>query len=85
MLTRRAIEHGFARFAQGILRIRWVVILSFVVLSVGLGNQLSLLRVDNSDESFLRRDDPARLAYDDFKDHFGKDSGLHVIFQPKEM
>lgn len=85
MTIRQRIEREFARFGRMLLRFRWAAILLFVAASLGLGSQLPKLRVDNSDESFLRRDDPARISYDRFKEQFGKDTRIYVIFRPPEI
>ncbi len=79
---RSRIEAGFEEFARLVISHRWLVIVVMAALTIGLGSQLPNLRVDNSDESFLRDDDPARVAYDAFREQFGRGGVVSIVFQP---
>ena len=79
------IENGFAGFARQVIRFRWLAIAILFGLSIGLGSLIPDIRVDNSDESFLKDDSPARIAYDRFQERFGREDTLSVIFQPDEI
>jgi len=82
--VRRRIEQGFGAFARAVVRFRWACLVASILASLALGSQLGALRVDNSDESFLRADDPARVTYDRFKEQYGADDRLMVLFRPEE-
>ena len=85
MSLRRRIEKGFALFGTWVLRNRVLCITASLALSIALGSQLGALRVDNSEESFLRPDDPARVAFDAFKEHYGSDENIAVVFRPTRI
>ena len=48
-------------------------------------SQVPNLRADNSTESFLREDDPARMDYDAFRDRFGQDEQMVIAVVPPEV
>ncbi len=79
------IEGGFERFARLIIRARWPVIAGMLAITLAFGSLIPQLRVDNSDESFLRDDDPARVRFDDFQKRFGREDTISIVFQPPEI
>ena len=84
--ARRArVEAAFERFARGVIRWRWLAIAATAAATLALGSLLPDLRVDNSDESFLRPDAPARVAYDAFQEQFGREDRLMVLFEPPKV
>ena len=85
MSIRSRIENGFERFARGILRFRWIAILVLLAITFAMGSLVPQVRTDNSQESFLKPSDPARVAYDRFKEQFGGDDLIHVLFLSDEV
>ncbi len=85
MTTRGRIEAAFARFGWGVIRWRWLVILSCTTLSFGLISGLQYFRIDNSDEAFLAKDDPERLRYEAFQRQYDTDDLIMVIVRPLEV
>ena len=68
------IESGFE--AWGHFVVRWrrsVTVLMLMLSAIGI-SQVPNLRADNSTESFLREDDPARKDYDAFRDRLARTS-----------
>ena len=70
---RQRIERGFEAFVHLIYRWRWVVLLIMLSVAASLASQMPNLTTATSNESFLHSDDPILLAYNDFRDQFGRD------------
>jgi predicted RND superfamily exporter protein len=85
MTVRARIEAAFASWGRLVVRRRWLAILAILALSIGFVSSLPRLEVDNSFESFLLEDDPARRGYDRFREQFGRDDRLLLIIHPPEI
>ena len=48
------------------------------MLMAGMISQMPKLRVDTTVESFLYKDDPAMVVYDEFRDQFGRDDRIVI-------
>lgn len=58
--------------------------LSLLLLLTGaLAAQLPHLEIDTRDEGFFHEDDPALIAYNDFREHFGQDEIFIIALKPK--
>ncbi|SMN14813.1 Predicted exporter of the RND superfamily [uncultured Candidatus Thioglobus sp.] len=59
----------------------------FVILLVvfAFGSQLPTLTMDTSTEGFLHKTDPMRVAYDEFRDQFGRDEKLLVAIKTNNI
>ena len=73
-----AIESAFATWGRFAVRWRWPVVVATLAVSAVLGLQAPNVRSDNSAESFLRPNDPARVGYDRFRAQFGQDDHVFV-------
>ncbi len=85
MTVRARIEAGFAVWARLVIRRRWVVIAVMLAFTGALGSRVPEARVDNSDESFLKPDDPARLRYDEYKEQFGREDDINIVLHPSSV
>ena len=75
----------FEAAPQKLLRWRWIVIALFVVVtSVMVYGMLSRFTLDMSLESWFQDDDPAKVSLDDFRQQFGSDDGLYIVYRPKD-
>jgi len=83
--SRQKIERGFETFAHIIYRWRWVVLLIMLSVAAGIGSQMPKLTTATSNESFLHSDDPILLAYNDFRDQFGRDELIIIAIQPPDV
>lgn len=54
-----------------------------LLLTFALAGQLSKLRIDTRDESFFHEDDPALIAYNQFRDTFGQDDQFIIAMKPE--
>ncbi len=73
--------------AWGHFVVRWrrsVTVLMLMLSAIGI-SQVPNLRADNSTESFLREDDPARMDYDAFRDRFGQDEQMVIAVVPPKV
>ncbi len=80
MSPSKRIESKFEDWARLIIRHPWKFILLPLLLSALLGLGYENLRVEASTESFLQKNDPARLTYNEFRREFnGDETGLLLI------
>jgi hypothetical protein len=78
-------EARFARWGRVVGRRAPWIILATLVLTGALASQLGQLGMDASTEGFLRPDNPARVAYDEFRERFGRDQVIVVAVEPPEI
>ncbi len=82
---RQRIEKGFASFGSLIYHHRWKTLLLIVLMVAGLASQLPKLVLDTSTEGFLHSEDPALLAYNEFREQFGRDELVLLTIQSKDV
>ena len=82
---RNRIELQFAAFACKIYHHRFKTIFLMLIAIGALLSQLPTIVIDTSTESFLHKTDPALLAYNDFRDQFGRDEVVIVALKPKQV
>lgn len=70
---RQRIEQGFTAFGHFVYRHHWKTIVMMVAFIALLASNLPKLTMDTSTEGFLHPEDPALLAYNDFREQFGRD------------
>jgi hypothetical protein len=85
MTTRARIEVAFEAWGHRVVRSPWAFLIVMLLLTIGLGSQLTQLRVDNSEEAFLHEDDPERQRYDRFREIFGRDDRVAVVVRTPEV
>ncbi len=56
-----------------------------LAIAGGIASQMPRLTTDTSNESFLRIDDPILLAYNDFREQFGRDELIIIAIQPPNV
>jgi len=62
-----------------------VVILLMLALAVGLGTRIPHLILETSTEDYLFENDPALVAYDAFREQFGRDQPVLIAVEPPEV
>jgi hydrophobe/amphiphile efflux-3 (HAE3) family protein len=86
---RNRIEAWFETYAHVICRNRIKTIVIMLVLTAAMVSQIPKITIDTSTEGFLHTDDPALVAYNNFRDQFGRDEVIIIaiksadIFSPK--
>ena len=82
---RQRIEDALGAWAHVVLRFRWPIFVSVLLLTVGLATLIPQMEVKMASEDFLFEDDPVRAVYDDFKREFGQDQIMIVAISPEEI
>ena len=84
-MVREQIEVGLENFARAVARRSGIAIALCLAVAIGLASQLPTLGMDASVENFLPTDDPARMAYDKFRDQFGREDIIIVAIEPPNV
>jgi len=79
------IDAAFAAWGTLVVRHRFAVALAMLAISGAFCAFLPQLEADNSTESFLRRNDLARVDYDRFREQFGQDERIVLAIRPPEV
>jgi len=74
----------FGTLARVVTRRPLPVVMATLALTAFLVSGVASLRLDTSVESFLRRDDPVRLAYDQFRSRFGTDEVIRLGIRSRD-
>jgi predicted RND superfamily exporter protein len=82
---RKRIESQFEQFAQVIYRRKWWVLPIMLLFIAAILSQLPSLKIDTSTEGFLHDDDPALLAYNEFRQQFGRDDVVVLAVKPPQV
>ena len=68
------------KLAEGIVKLRWLIIIAVIVLTAFLGYQIKDLKINSDIISSLPDDDPAALLYKNIGKEFGgNDMGMIII------
>ncbi|MCH9711517.1 MAG: MMPL family transporter [Proteobacteria bacterium] len=85
MNWRHRTERKFERFSDLLFTHSKKTIFAVLLLVTGFGSQLSTLTMDTSTEGFLHKTDSMRVAYDEFRDQFGRDEKLLVAIKTENV
>lgn len=86
---RQRIENGFASFGGLVYRNHWKFLILVIALVAALVSQLPKLTLDTSTEGFLHKSDPTLIAYNKFREQFGRDELILLtvksnnVFEPQ--
>ena len=79
------IDRAFAAWGRLVARMPvWVLLGSLCATAVPAA-WIGGVRFDNSTQSFLHREDPARLAYEAFRQQFGQDEFALIAVRPPQI
>ena len=84
-LTRAEVDTKFAQLGNFIFDNAVKFLLASLLLVAGLVSQLPQLKMDTSTESFLHDDDETMLAYEEFRDQYGRDELLIVAIKTEDI
>ncbi|MCP5042318.1 MAG: patched family protein, partial [bacterium] len=85
MNTRQRLDLGFAHFSGWVVvHCRMVIAVCLLVVAT-LASNIPNLYFDTATESFLHADDPTLLAYNAFRDQFGRDEMVLVSLRPERV
>lgn len=82
---RDQIELHFVSIGQWVYQYRFFTLIVVIGLTAALFSQLYKLSVDTSNDAFYHPDDPIRVAYNEFRQKFGKDDHIYVGLKPDEL
>ena len=82
---RLKIEKKFENFTYFIIEHRIKALLLTLLLVVGLASNLPKITFDTSTEGFLYKDDPQILAYNEFRNQFGRDEKIIVAIKTPDV
>jgi hydrophobe/amphiphile efflux-3 (HAE3) family protein len=82
---RNRIEAWFEIYAHVIYRNRIKTIVIMLVLTAAMVSQIPKITIDTSTEGFLHTDDPALVAYNDFRDQFGRDEVIIIAIKSADI
>jgi len=82
---RTRIENWFEDLARAIYRHRILTVIIMLALSSLLIVQIPKITIDTSTEGFLHEDDPALLAYNAFRDQFGRDEMVIIAVGAEDV
>ena len=83
--VRDKIENAFAAMARYLFENRIKALLVLLILSAGLFVHLPDITIDTSTEGFLHEKDPALIAYNTFRDQFGRDEMVIVAIAAPDI
>lgn len=78
-------EERFEHFSNFIYENKFKILLSIIVMIVALASNIPKITIDTSTEGFLYEDDPQILAYNDFRDQFGRDEKVIIAIKTKDV
>lgn len=80
--VREKMEEAFAVWSHVVIRYRWIAMLSILAATAFLAMRIPLMQIETSSEDYLFDDDPAKIAYNEFRDQFGRDQLILVVVEP---
>ena len=82
---RARIERAFEAWGRIAFRRPLPIVVVTGIVSALLIAQLPRLETDNSTDSFLRPNDPVRVAYDEFRREFGRDERISIAVEAPDL
>lgn len=79
------IEEKFESFSDVIYENKVKVLLTILVMVLALASNIPNITFDTSTEGFLYKDDPQILAYNDFRNQFGRDEKIIIAIKTKDI
>lgn len=83
--VRAKIEEAFGTWSRVIVRHRLLAIVLILASTAFLATRIPLMEVETSSEDYLFDEDPAKIAYNAFRDQFGRDQLIFVVVEPPEV
>ncbi len=78
---RNCVERGFENFAHFLYRHRIKTVVIMLLLLGTVISQIPKITIDTSTEGFLHENDPTLLAYNAFRDQFGRDEVIIIAIE----
>ena len=78
------INYFFEKLHLRLKRYQYLILFFISIMTVFLGSGINRIVIDESIEAYLREDDPVKVAYDNFRSHFGSDEYVYVVYRAKD-
>lgn len=85
MIIRERVENGFEAWGHLLFRHRWAVVISSLLVALTLASGVRRLETEVSFEAFLSERDPVRVAYDRFREQFGREDVVIVLVEAPDV
>jgi len=85
MLNLIKINHAFHRMAETIVRLRWLNILLFFLITGFCVNGMKQIQLDTSWDNWFLENDPMKIADDEFKAIFGNNEFVAVLVEVDDV
>ncbi len=72
------------RYAETIIRLRWLVVIVSLASVIGTGYGMGRLGFESDDRVFFSSDNPQLMALEEFENTYNKESNVIVVIEPKE-
>ena len=82
---RNRVEQGFEDFAHFVYRHRIKTAIIMLLLMGAVISQIPKITIDTSTEGFLHENDPTLLAYNAFRDQFGRDEVVIIAIKSSNI
>jgi hydrophobe/amphiphile efflux-3 (HAE3) family protein len=82
---RERLENGFESWGRLVIRHRWLVIALAFGSALIPGTQIPGVEIDTSTDQYLHEDDPTRVAYEAFRNQFGRDEIAMIAIRAPEI
>ena len=82
---RLKVEKRFEEFTHLIIKHRFKALFLTLAIIIALASNLPKITFDTSTEGFLYKDDPQILAYNDFRNQFGRDEKIIIAIKTKDI
>lgn len=79
-----ALNRNFAALPGRLIAKRGVIWAGAITLAVVMGLGAERLEIDMTIESFFLKDDPVRLLHERFKETFGSDENVYIVYEAKD-
>jgi len=74
----------FRAIPDVVRKYRWLIWGVFIASVIAISPGISKFQLDLSDEFFFQENDPVRMAYDKFREQFGGDESIYVVYRAKD-
>jgi predicted RND superfamily exporter protein len=82
---RQRINRLLSAWAHFAIRHAWKIIVAVVLVVAALSSQLPKLTLETSTEEFLKASNPTRIAYDEFRNQFGRDDQIVLAIRTETV
>ncbi len=79
-----AMNNYFEKVPDHLRKIKWLVWIFFIAVTVFLSFGLTRIEFDMTLEGWFNEDDPTKKALDEFRAEFGSDDGIYIVYRPKD-